>query len=162
MTASRKKVIVRKLTQEWLCGYLPSPFMVEAGQFGLLDLDGKVTAITLSDAKWICYVRDFSASASDPEHLRMKAFLRRPRTPGLWLRIKLKDNDCIEGLAQNDVNLLDDNGFLLAPPDSRSNTQRLFVPRSAIAELEILAVIRAKAAPTAAQNLQESLFNPPE
>jgi hypothetical protein len=74
----------------------------------------------------------------------------------------LKDNDCLEGLAQNDVNLLDDNGFLLAPPDSRSNTQRLFVPRTAIAELEILAVIRAKAAPTAAQNLQESLFNPPE
>lgn len=162
MTASRKKVIVRKLTQEWLPGYLPSPFTVEEGRFGLLDLDGKVTAITLSDAKWICYVRDFSVSASDPEHLRTKAFLRRPRTPGLWLRIKLKDNDCLEGLAQNDVNLLDDNGFLLAPPDSRSNTQRIFVPRTAVAELEILAVIRAKAAPTAAQNLQESLFNPPE
>ena len=162
MSASRKKVIVRKLSQEWLPGYLPSPFIVDGGQFVLLDLDGKLLPIALSEAKWICYVRDFTASAGDPEHLRMKAFLRRPRSPGLWLRIRLKDNDCIEGLTQNDVNLLDGNGFFLAPPDSRSNTQRLFVPRAAITELEILAVIRAKTSRAASEDLQESLFKAPE
>ena len=32
-------------------------------------------------------------------------------------------------------------GFLVNPPDARGNTQRIFVPRSAIAELTVLAVI---------------------
>jgi len=160
MPASRKKVIVRKLSHEWFSGYLPSPFPVHDGEFGVLDLDGKVTFVALAAVKWICFVREFSSSAADPEHLRMKAFLRRPRSQGLWLRARLKDNDCIEGLAQNDINLLDDHGFFLLPPDSRSNTQRLFLPRAAVRELEVLAVIRPKRAREAVAELQENLFKP--
>lgn len=160
MPASRKKVIVRKLSQEWFSGYLPSPFPVQNGEVGVLDPDGKVTLVSLAAVKWICFVREFYPSAADPEHLRMKAFLRRPRSQGLWLRARLKDNDCIEGLAQNDVNLLDDHGFYLLPPDGRSNTQRLFLPRSAVRELEVLAVIHSRAAREAAADLQENLFKP--
>ena len=33
------------------------------------------------------------------------------------------------------------DGFLVNPPDLRSNTQRIFVPRSALASLTVLAVI---------------------
>jgi hypothetical protein len=35
-------------------------------------------------------------------------------------------------------------GFLVNPPDPRSNTQRIFVPRAAITELKVLAVIGAQ------------------
>jgi hypothetical protein len=35
-------------------------------------------------------------------------------------------------------------GFSIIPPDTRSNTQRIFVPRSALAELTVLAVIGDK------------------
>jgi hypothetical protein len=162
MPASRKKVIVRKLSQEWISGYLPPAFPVEGGELGVLDLDGKVTSVPLSQVKWICFVREFSSpDIDDPERLRMKAFLRRPRSQGLWLRARLKDNDSIEGLAQNDASLLDSHGFFVVPPDSRSNTQRIFIPRLAVKELEILAVIRVRASRHAPDEAQESLFKQP-
>ena len=51
----------------------------------------------------------------------------------------------LEGLAPTDRSLLDslaeDDGLFLTPPDTRSNTQRLYIPRSAIAEFQLLAVI---------------------
>ncbi len=72
----------------------------------------------------------------------------------------MKDNDLIEGLAQNDVSLLE--GLFLVPPDMRSNTQRIYLPRQAITELEILAVIKAAARreAAAAETAQKSLFQP--
>jgi len=46
-------------------------------------------------------------------------------------------------LMPNDLTQVSADGFFLNPPDSRSNTQRIFVPRNAIAELTVLAVIGA-------------------
>ena len=65
----------------------------------------------------------------------------RPRTGGLWLRLTLNDGDELEGLAANDRTLVDGAGLLLTPPDTRSNTQRIYVPRQAIQALEVLSLI---------------------
>ena len=54
------------------------------------------------------------------------------------IRARLKDNDQIEGLAQNDLSLLGSGGLFLIPPDTRSNTQRIFLPRQAVAELDVV------------------------
>ena len=159
MSNSRKKVIVRKLSRDWLSGYLPPADFIAQGEFGVLALDGKVTSVRIADVKWICFVRDFNSGEPEhPERLLSKTFSRRPRTQGLWLRARLKDNDSIEGLAQNDSSLLDSNGLFLIPPDSRSNTQRIFLPRLAIKELEILAVVRAATPKSHPESVQESLF----
>lgn len=164
MPSSRKKVIVRKWGGEPVLGYLPpADFMTrdEAGLpgLGLLGLDGNVTFVLIADVKWICFVRDFPSSDRDqPERLLQKAFRRRPRNPGLWVRVRLKDADSLEGLAQNDLSLLDNGGFLLIPPDTRSNTQRIFLPRQAIAHVEILAVVKMATSRIAARTIQESLF----
>ena len=90
-----------------------------------------------------------------------RAFSARPRTEGLWLRLRLRDNDMLEGHAANDLSLLDQNGLLLTPPDTRSNTQRIFIPRSAIAELTVVAVIGAPSKLKPAAVMQERLFSPP-
>jgi hypothetical protein len=164
MPPSRKKVIVRKFDGEFLAGYLPPADFLERGEAGLLGLrlldpDGNVTYLPSNNVKWICFVRDFaSGDPSQPERLLQKAFRRRPRNPGLWVRVFLKDNDWLEGLAQNDVSLLDNDGFLLVPPDTRSNTQRIFVPREAISQVEILGVVRVGTPQSPAPTLQESLF----
>ena len=63
--------------------------------------------------------------------------------PGLWLRLTLADGDELEGLAANDRSLVDGAGLLLTPPDTRSNTQRIYVPRQAIQTLEVLSLIGA-------------------
>ncbi len=160
MSASRKKVIVRKLSRDWLSGYLPPADFVVQGELLLLDLDGKQITLAASELKWICFVRDFtSGDAAQPEKLLRKTFVTRPRSQGLWIRVRLRDNDTIEGLAQNDASLLEGEGIFLIPPDTRSNTQRIFVPRQAVAELDVLAVIKtgARRGP-AAEPLQESLF----
>jgi hypothetical protein len=55
----------------------------------------------------------------------------------------LTDGEEIEGLATNDRSLIDSSGILVTPPDTRSNTQRIFVPRKAIEALEVVSVIGA-------------------
>ncbi len=96
--------------------------------------------------KWVCYVRDFPASSSEqanPERLLHKRFAVRPRTAGLWLRMTLTDGEELEGLAANDRSLIEGAGLLLTPPDTRSNTQRIYVPRQAIQTLEVVSLIGA-------------------
>jgi len=124
-----------------------------------------VITIPLDQVKWLCFVRDFnSGEVNNPERLLRKSFTGRPRTEGLWLRLCLKDNDHVEGIAINDISLLDAAGIFITPPDIRSNTQRIFVPRQSITKLEIVALIssagRRKTATSAepVASLQEDLF----
>src|ERR1700753_759975 len=159
MPVSRKKVIVRKLSRDWLAGYLLPSAFVGQRRAGILDLSGKLVSVPMAEVKWICFVRDFqSGDANQPERLLRKTFVTRPRSQGLWVRLRLKDNDVIEGLAPIDLSLLEGEGIFLVQPDTRSNTQRIFLPRQAVAELDILAVIRAGTRRGPSDSVQESLF----
>jgi hypothetical protein len=158
MSTSRKKVILRKLTRDWVAGYLPHADFAANGKMEILDLTGKVASFDLKDVKWVCFVRDFnSGELNNPEKLLRKSFAARPRSEGLWLKIRLKDGDLMEGLAANDASLLDQEGIFLTPPDTRSNTQRIFVPRVSVVEMEVLAVI-GSAKKKSVSPQQESLF----
>jgi hypothetical protein len=73
----------------------------------------------------------------------------------------LTDGDGLEGLAANDRSLVDGPGLLLTPPDTRSNTQRIYVPRGSIQTLEVVSLIgvgRGKRAPAAGDIPQPELF----
>lgn len=145
MARSRKKVVVRQLTQEWVAGYLPVDGFLRDGQVELLALDGKTMALPAAGLKWICFVRDFnSGEAANPERLLRKTFAGRPRTEGLMVRLRLADGDLIEGLAANNAEFLSGEGIFLTPPDGRSNAQRIWVPPSAVKEMQIVAVIAAR------------------
>jgi hypothetical protein len=175
MSSAHKKVIVRRFTGETLPGYLPlSAFVRHSGPqpaLDLLDLGGRVISLLINDIKYISYVRDFNLTdTANPERLTRRTFLARPRTEGLWLRMTFRSGDLLEGLAPTDIGLLDDilndTGLHLTPPDTRSNTQRLYVPRTSLTELQLIAVIttpsRRKPLPAASvPTLQEDLFNAP-
>jgi hypothetical protein len=144
----RKPVIVRKFSRDWCVGYAGLSFGQESPDLEILDLGGKVLRIAWEQVKWVCYVRDFPSPASpaenaSPERLLHKRFSTRPRTAGVWLRMTLTDGEELEGLAANDRSLVDGAGLLLTPPDTRSNTQRIYVPRSAIQTLEVVGLIGA-------------------
>jgi hypothetical protein len=146
MASARKPVIVRKFTRDWCAGYAGPDFGRDALELEILDLTGKVVRMGWGQVKWVCYVRDFPAATSDqanPERLLRRRFLIRPRTAGLWLRLTLADGEELEGLAANDLSLIEGSGLLLTPPDTRSNTQRIYVPRQAIQSLEVLSLIGA-------------------
>jgi hypothetical protein len=139
MPSTHKKVIVRKADRDSLNGYVASAHFVREGKFELLNTSGNVVAIDLTDIKCVFFVRDFG----DSESLSRKTFTTRPRSEGLWVRIKFKDGEVLEGLMPNDLSLTTAEGFLINPPDLRSNVQRLFVPRNALESLTVLAVIGA-------------------
>ncbi len=184
MPSSHKKVIVRRFTGDLLPGYLAaSHFLEEVESVGpaphrdqwalhLLDLSGHVVPVPLDEIKTVCYVRDFNrADTRDPERLTRRTFLPRPRGEGLWIRLTFRSGDLLEGLAPLDLALADDlladRGVQLIPPDTRSNTQRVYIPRSAITDLQVLAVVTSRQRPPAgpkpdtAPQLQEELFRPP-
>ncbi len=154
MPSVRKPVIVRKFSRDWCAGYAAAGIGPEtskdarggAAELEILDLAGKVLRIAWDQVKWVCYVRDFPASLNpqgEPERLLHRRFAIRPRTAGLWLRLTLADGDELEGLAANDRSLIEGAGLLLTPPDTRSNTQRIYIPRQAIQALEVVALIGA-------------------
>ena len=139
MPSTRKKVVVRKVDRDSINGYVAPAHFVREGKLELLNTAGNVVAIDLRDIKGVYFVREFG----DSESLSRKTFTSRPRTEGLWVRLKFKDNEILEGMMPNDLNQASPEGFLINPPDLRSNTQRIFVPRSALESLTVLAVIGA-------------------
>jgi hypothetical protein len=144
MASARKPVIVRKFSRDWSAGYAGVGFGQDAAELEILDLSGKVLRIGWEQIKWVCYVRDLPAGdQANPERLLHKRFATRPRTAGVWLRMILTDGEEIEGLAANDRSLLEGAGLLLTPPDTRSNTQRIYLPRQAIQTLEVVGLIGA-------------------
>jgi len=189
MSSAHKKVIVRRFLGDTVPGYLPLARFVRSRAtskaddraIDLLDLSGRILSLPLADIKYICYVRDFNLNdPANPERLTRRTFLARPRTEGLWLRLTFHaatpssstaataEADIFEGLAPLDLaladDMLDDAGLFLIPPDIRSNTQRIYIPRTAITDLQLLAVItspsRRKPVPgSSTPSLQDDLFH---
>jgi hypothetical protein len=155
MPSTHKKVIVRKMDRDSMNGYVAPANFVQDGKLELLNTAGNVVAIDLRDIKGVYFVREFA----DSDTLSRKTFTSRPRTEGLWVRIKFKDNEIIEGMMPNDLSQNPAEGYLINPPDMRSNTQRIFVPRTALSSLTVLAVIggthrRRKATPEDLRQVQ--------
>ncbi len=157
MPSTHKKVVIRKTNRDSLSGYVaPANFIVD-GKLELLNTTGNVVLIELSDIKGVYFVREFG----DSEALTRKTFTTRPRAEGLWVRLRFRDNEVMEGMMPNDLTQVSPAGFLINPPDTRSNTQRIFVPRTALSELKVLAVIGAqprKRKPAAADERQREMF----
>ncbi|MGO9127146.1 MAG: DUF6982 domain-containing protein [Terriglobales bacterium] len=139
MPSTHKKVIVRKIDRDSVNGYAAPASFVHEGKLELLNTTGNVIAIDLREVKVVYFVRDFG----DSESPSRKTFTTRPRTEGLWVRLRFKDGDIVEGMMPNDLLQASAEGYLINPPDLRSNTQRMFVPRSALESLTVLAVIGA-------------------
>jgi hypothetical protein len=134
MPSTHKKVIVRKSDRDTVNGHVAPANFVRDGKLELLNTSGNVVAIDLGDIKCVFFVREFG----DSDSLSRKTFTTRPRSEGLWVRIKFKDGEILEGLMPNDLSLTTAEGFLINPPDLR-----LFVPRGALESLTVLAVIGA-------------------
>lgn len=154
MPSTHKKVVVRKTDRDTVNGFVAPAHFVQEGKLELLNTGGNVVAIELKDIKVVYFVREFE----NWDSLTRKTFTTRPRTEGLWVRLKFKDGEVLEGMMPNDLSLNMPEGFLVNPPDLRSNTQRIFVPRTALETLTVLAVIggtrrRRKDLPTDARQV---------
>lgn len=121
----------------------------------LLTAEGEHEEVPLLKVRAVYFVRDLEEEFA-PER---KAFLSRPKLDGLWVKVKFRDEATLEGVIPNDLLAFLDNGLHLTPPDFNSNTDRIYVPRPAIAELTVLGVVGvARRKPPAAPPAQPRLF----
>jgi hypothetical protein len=160
-----KKVAVLLLDRSVVKGYLSPAALGRAESFDLLTPDGEHRPIKLDEVKSVYFVREFTESL-EPER---KSFLSRPKLDGLWVRLRFHDEDMIEGIVSNNLLDLLDAGVHLTPPDLHGNNLRMFIPRSALAEMKVLGVVgaarraprkaRETEAADAARPTQPRLFN---
>ena len=140
-----------------LKGYLNPSSLVGADLLSLLTVDGEHRPIALSDVRAVYFVGEFNGDF-EPEH---KAFLSRPKLDGLWVRLTFLDKETLEGIIPNNLLGLLDAGVQITPPGFNGSTLRIFVPRSALAEMTVLGVVgvaRRKPAPVATPT-QPKLFS---
>jgi hypothetical protein len=153
-------VVVRTLDQETVRGYVSPHSYLKAEGVELLSTAGQVVFLPYKEVKAVYFVRDFDG---DREHAERKVFTSRPKLGGLWLRMKFKDNEVLDGILPNDLLQLTDKGFTITPPDPFANNQRIFVPKTALQELVVLGVIgnplKQKKRRAPAPPAQISLFN---
>jgi hypothetical protein len=145
---------VRFLDRRVLRGYLNPGKLGDAETLELLTPEGEQRNFEVKEVRSIYFVRQF-ADDFEPER---KAFLSRPKLDGLWVRLKFRDEDTIEGVVPNDLLSLLDRGVQITPPDLHGTTLRIFIPRTALTEMTVLGVVgiarRKPAAPP-----QPGLFN---
>ena len=139
MPSTHKKVIVRKMDRDSVSGYVSPAQFISDGKLELLNTAGTVIAMDLREIKGGYFVREFG----DSESLTRKTFTSRPRSEGLWVRLRFRDSEILEGLMPADLTQSTPEGYFVNPPDQRANTQRIFVPRTALESLTVLAVIGA-------------------
>lgn len=158
-TSTHKKVVVVLADRKELRAYV-NPANLSAGEsVDFLTQDGEHRPIALEGIRSIYFVREFDA----PYELQRKAFLSRPKLDGLWVRLRFRDGETLEGVVPNDLLALLDRGVQITPPDLQGNTLRIFIPRPALAEMTVLGVTgvarRRTAAAAAAAAAQPTLFD---
>ena len=150
-SSTHKKVVVVLADRTAQQGYLNPSRLLPDEPVDLLTTEGTHRSLPLKDVRSIYFVREFMENF-EPER---KVFLSRPKLDGLWVRLKFLDNESMEGMVTNDLLTLLDSGVQITPPDLNGNVLRIFIPRTALAEMTVLGVVgmarRKAAAPAASQ-----------
>lgn len=135
--STTKKAILRRYQKEPLEGYVnPFSFLQPAG-VELLSEEGHTATVPYEEIKSIAFVRNFGQGTGGERSV----FQTRPKMEGLWVRLNFRDGDVLEGVMPNNLLQVEPYGFSVAPPDSFSNQQRVFVPRGSLRSVEVLGVV---------------------
>jgi hypothetical protein len=156
--STHKRVVIEFLDAKPLRGFLNPARLGQTESFDLLTPNGDHEEVVLTRVRAIYFVRELEKDFA-PER---KLFLSRPKMDGLWVKLRFRDGAILEGVIPNDLLAFLDNGLHVTTPDFNSNTDRIFVPRSALAELTVLGVVgiaRRKPAAAVAGAAQPRLFN---
>jgi len=138
-----KKVHVVRFDRPTLVGFVQIPEGLGINGVELLTPAGNLVQIPFSETKAICFVRDLDDAPSRGRDawISNRAFQTRPKTAGLWIRMRFRDGDTLEGIVPSNLMLLEGSGFSVVPPDPTFQLQRVLVPREALTSADVLGVI---------------------
>ncbi len=131
-------MLVLRFDRETLPGFVNQQSWLQAQGLELLSTGGAVLSIPYPEIKSVCFVRDFEQGEPRRE---MRTFSTRPKTTGLWLRLHFRDGDIMDGVMPNNLLQLDAEGFTFMPPDPNYQNQKVFVPRTALRDIQVLGVV---------------------
>ena len=160
--STNKKVLVSRFDREPLSGFVsPQNYLLPEG-LELLSQEGAVNIVPYAEVKLVCFVRDFQQGEPRKE---LRLFTTRPKMEGLWIRMRFRDGDAMDGLLSNNLLLMEPYGFSVIPPDPGFQNQRVFIPKAAVTGVQVLGVIGSplrirKTKPTPKEQI--GLFEKPE
>src|SRR3984893_18731726 len=123
------------LDREAVSGFVnPQSYLLPEG-LELLSQSGAVSIIPYEEIKLVCFVRDFQQGEPRKE---LRLFTTRPKMEGLWIRMRFRDGDAMDGLLSNNLLQLEPYGFSVIPPDPGFQNQRVFIPRAAVTGVQVM------------------------
>ena len=129
---------VKRFGQSPVEGYVSPQAYLHRQGIEVLARSAEALFIPYEQLRCVYFVREFGR---DPERTQRKLFATRPKLGGLWVRMRFLDGEELEGVIPNDLRIMGQHGVTLTPPDSKGNTQRVFVPRNAVEKFVVMGVI---------------------
>ncbi len=133
-----KKVNVTLFGHQPVEGYVMLDQYLRREGVDMMDKNADARTIPYSHVKAVRFIRKFGC---EPDKRQRNLFLTRPKLGGLWVRMQFKDGEELEGVIRNDLTVFDNYGVTMIPPDSKGNTQKVFVPREALQTFVVMGVI---------------------
>jgi hypothetical protein len=122
-------------------GYVNPTAYLGPGPVTLLTPGGSVENVPYSELKALCFAAE---SSKTDLFTAFTTFERRPRVPGLWIRLVFSDADELEGILPPNLLESPSPGFLITPPRASAARQRVFVPREALRSVDVLGAVGVK------------------
>ena len=136
--STNKKVLISRFDRESVSGFVNPGAYLQPEGLELLRVNGTVLILPYTEVKTVAFVRDFEQGEPRPD---IRSFTTRPKMAGLWIRMRFRDDDSLEGVLANNLALLDGIGFTIVPPDPGYQNQRIFIPKAAVTQVQVLGVI---------------------
>ena len=136
--STNKKVVAVRFDREPLQGFINPQTFLQAEGIELLTANGAISILPYREVKAVCFVREFDSGTAWKEH---RTFSVRPKTAGLWVRLLFQDRDTMEGVLPNNLLAVEPLGFTVSAPDPGFQNQRIFVPRQALREIQVVGVV---------------------
>jgi hypothetical protein len=140
-TSTTKRAMVRRFDRETLSGYINPLSYLQPTGIEWLSLTGLTSILSYDEIKAISFVRDFAEGVENER----RTFFTRPKMAGLWVSFLLRDGERMEGILPNNLLSLEPYGFTIVPPDPFANTQKVWIPRTAVQSAEVLGVVGSSA-----------------
>jgi hypothetical protein len=136
--STSKKVVAVRFDRKPLRGFIDPQSSLQTDGIELLTAAGAIAKLPYREVKALCFVRDFD---SGPVWKENRVFTVRPKTEGVWVRLLFEDGDTMEGVIPNNLLAVEPHGFTIAAPDPGFQNQRIFVPRQALRQVQVVGVI---------------------
>lgn len=133
-SSTAKRVIVYRFNRQPAEGYVSPAAYLGPDYVTLLTRAGSIDNVPYPDLKALCFASESSPADLFTAHT---AFERRPRLPGLWVRLVFTDGDELEGVLPPNLLEMPPEGYLITPPKASAARQRVFAPRAALKAVDI-------------------------